>query len=90
MKGEIIRLGNILELLYESVRIRSIGTQFLLYKGERNMYPNPSFYTFHNRRIANVLAWSGLGSIAARERVRGGIKVGARAGLLRPGAGEEE
>lgn len=33
-----------------------------------------------NRRTADGLAWSGLSSIAPCERVRGGVKVGARVG----------
>ncbi|XP_041910284.1 uncharacterized protein LOC121677030 [Arvicola amphibius] len=47
--------------------------------------------TSHNRRIVAGLAWLGLGSVVAREHVRGGVKLGARAGwLLRPGTREEE
>ena len=44
-----------------------------------------------NGRTVAGLAWLGLGSVMARECVRGGVKVGASAGqLLQPGTGVEE
>ena len=47
--------------------------------------------TSHNGRTVAGLAWLGLGSVAACERVRGGIKVGASTGwLLQQGTREEE
>ena len=94
MKGEIIRLGNILELLYERGRIRCFYSLWESSEREKGMctLTNPSMLaTSCNGRTAADLAWSGLGSVAAREHVRAGVKVGARAGrLLRQGTREEE
>ena len=94
MKGEFIRLANILELLYESGRIRRFCSIWESPEREKGMCTliNPSTpAASYNRRTAAGLAWSGLGSIAAHECVRRGVKLGARAERLpRLGTREEE
>lgn len=49
MKGEIIKLGDVSELLYERGKIIHVRPKFLFYmeefwEGEGGMYPNQSIY----------------------------------------------